>query len=123
MGCASCGRGTVCLLQSNREHSVTPVIIVILVHNERAMIGCCLSPLIGGALDRVVVCNACTSGTEQIARTFGPGFVSHDSGCVGDVLIAVRCSPPDIRCIATRKPAMKIIHARSFNLKRKGQAS
>ena len=61
--------------QSNYSQGVdgTVASVVIPAHNEVAVIGRCLYRLLegiaDGELDIVVVCNGCTDGTAQIART------------------------------------------------------
>jgi glycosyltransferase involved in cell wall biosynthesis len=49
--------------------------VVVPAHNEERAIGHCLSAMLGGAkpleLEIVVVCNACTDRTAEVARSFG----------------------------------------------------
>jgi glycosyltransferase involved in cell wall biosynthesis len=50
--------------------------VIVPAHNEAAVIGRCLESLLRPpspeALEVIVVCNGCTDGTPEVARSFGP---------------------------------------------------
>jgi glycosyltransferase involved in cell wall biosynthesis len=54
-----------------------PISIVIAAHNEEAVLGRCLDPLLPASepreLEIVVVCNGCTDRTADVAREYGNG--------------------------------------------------